>query len=79
MDVVNMHAAKTQFSKLVERASRGEVITIARDGRPAARLVPLEVAVAPVPRIGFMRGEIVVPEDFDTLGSDQIAELFDGR
>lgn len=73
-----MHAAKTQFSKLVERASRGEVITIARDGRPAARLVPLEMSDSPLPRIGFMRGEFVVPDQFDTLGSEEIADLFDG-
>lgn len=73
-----MHAAKTQFSRLVERASRGEVITIARDGRPAARLVPLEVPAGSLPRIGFMRGEFVVPEQFDTLGSEEIADLFDG-
>ena len=40
--IVNVHAAKTQLSKLLERAHSGEEITIAKAGRPYARLVPLE-------------------------------------
>ena len=41
--MINLHAAKTQLSRLVDRASRGEEIIIARHGKPVARLVPLEV------------------------------------
>ena len=44
---VNIHAAKTHFSRLVERAARGEEIVIARDGRPLARLVPSGCAPPP--------------------------------
>jgi prevent-host-death family protein len=45
-DQVNIHAAKTHFSRLVERAEAGEEIVIARDGRPVARLVPLRAGAA---------------------------------
>jgi prevent-host-death family protein len=53
---VNVHEAKTQFSKLLERASAGEEIVIAKGGRPCARLVPLE---APRPRKpGLLKGSV---------------------
>jgi prevent-host-death family protein len=62
--VVNMHEAKTQLSKLVERARKGEEIIIAKDGKPVVRLVP----VAPAGREGTMglyAGKIAVHEDFN--------------
>ena len=49
--IVNVHEAKTQFSKLLERAHAGEEIVLAKAGKPYARLVPLENAQPRVPGI----------------------------
>jgi prevent-host-death family protein len=62
--VVNVHDAKTQLSKLIDRAAAGEEIVVARAGRPVARLVALE-PIGP-PRIpGRLRGKIHFSDDFD--------------
>jgi prevent-host-death family protein len=64
MITVNIHEAKTQFSKLVARVEAGEEVVIARDGTPVARLVAIHKPVAKrVP--GRDRGLFSVPEDFD--------------
>lgn len=64
MSAVNIYEAKTQLSKLVARAEAGEEITISRNGRPAARLVPVARRTAPrVP--GALKGQIVIHDDFD--------------
>lgn len=73
---VNIHEAKTQFSKLVDRAARGETITIARSGHPVARLTGLEEIPASGRRLGFLSGQIAVPDDFDEMGEDQIERAF---
>lgn len=76
MPVFNILEAKTQLSKLVESVERGtesEVI-IARNGKPAARLVPL--AKAPVgQRIGLLKGKLKAPKDFDAA-NEKVARLF---
>jgi prevent-host-death family protein len=64
-DVVNIHDAKTHFSRLVERARLGERITIARDGVPVAMLVAIEPEALPRRPIGMDRGRIVIHDDFD--------------
>jgi prevent-host-death family protein len=65
MRTVNMHEAKTQFSKLIARVEAGEEIVIARDGQPVARVVAFRPPTAK--RIaGRDRGLFSVPEDFDT-------------
>jgi prevent-host-death family protein len=61
---VNMHEAKTHLSRLVERVEAGEEITIARAGRPVARLVPVKRAPEPR-RLGLWRGQVVIGADFD--------------
>lgn len=82
--IVNMLEAKTNLSKLVDSLERGQEVefVIARNGRPAARLVPLErestSAQAAARRIGIAKGRFEVPEDID--GSNElIRELFGGR
>lgn len=71
---VNIYEAKTQLSRLVERAEAGEEIIIARGGRPAARLVPFRPpAVQRKP--GRMRGRIRMGADFD---APLPADLFEG-
>jgi len=64
-DTYNIHDAKTNFSRLVERARLGERITIARDGVPVAMLVAIEPKTLPRRGFGMDRGRIVIHDDFD--------------
>jgi len=75
MRTVNIHEAKTQLSKLVEQAVQGEAFVIAKAGTPLVRVVSLDSPDAPR-RLGFLAGEIVVPDDFDRMGDAEIAALF---
>ena len=78
MSSINIHAAKTQLSRLVDEAAAGAEIIIARAGRPVARLVPLE----PLPArrvLGRLAGRLTVPDDFDApLPEDVLAALEGG-
>ena len=76
MRTVNIHAAKTQLSRLVEAAAAGEEIIIAKAGKPVARLCPL---AEPKRRrvLGRLRGKFVVPDDFDTMDEEEIRQLFE--
>ncbi len=76
MTQYNMHEAKTQLSRLAERAARGEEIVIARDGRPLARLTALEPR--PRRRLGLAKGEIVIGDDFDDPLPEEIQRAFEG-
>lgn len=75
MRTVNMHEAKTHLSQLVEKAAGGEPFVIAKAGRPMVKVIPLEEMSAPQ-RLGFMAGQIRVPEDFDRMGEDAILAMF---
>ena len=77
MDAVNIHDAKTHFSRLIDQVADGHEVVIARAGRPVARLVPYAQPRMPR-RLGLMAGQFSVPDDFDTLGADEIARLFEG-
>ncbi|HEY2628420.1 MAG TPA: type II toxin-antitoxin system prevent-host-death family antitoxin [Usitatibacter sp.] len=77
MKPVNIHEAKTHLSRLVERVQAGEEIVIARAGRPAARLVPLEGARKPV-KVGGLKSRISIPDDFNTMFEREIEALFGG-
>ena len=77
MKSVNIHEAKTHLSRLVERVEAGEEFIIAKAGRPAARLVPIEARHKPV-KIGGLKAPSPVPDDFDTLFESEIAALFAG-
>ena len=80
MLTVNIHDAKTQLSKLVEQAAQGEAFIIAKAGKPMVKVIPLGKAeTGAASRLGFMAGEIVVPDDFDQMGSDHIASIFEGK
>ena len=80
MRKVNMHEAKAHLSRLVERAARGEGFIIARAGKPLVKVVPLSSRDAPGSRrLGFLAGEISVPDDFDHMGEDAIKRAFRGR
>ena len=77
MKVVSVHEAKTHLSRLVEQAARGEPFVIAKAGKPLVKVTALD---APSPdrakRLGFMTGQIAVPDDFDRMGSEEIARQF---
>lgn len=77
VQTVNIHDAKTNLSRLVERAAHGESFIIAKAGKPMVRVVPLDHPPAAARRrLGFMAGQYVVPDDFDTMGEAEIGLLF---
>lgn len=78
MSAVNMLQAKSTLSRLVEAIEQGEEreIIIARNGRPAARLVPIDSTPASK-RIGVAEGRFEVPDDIDRH-NDEVARLFLG-
>jgi prevent-host-death family protein len=76
MRKVDIHEAKTHLSRLVEEAAKGEPFIIAKAGKPMVKLVPVEAAEsARRPPIGFLKGEINVPDDFDAMDAE-IKRLF---
>jgi prevent-host-death family protein len=76
---VNIHEAKTHFSKLLRRVARGEEVVIARAGRPVARLSPIETA-AKRPRVpGSAEGLFVVPDNFNDPLPPEIQRYFEGE
>jgi prevent-host-death family protein len=78
MTKVNIHQAKTQFSRLVDLAAGGEEIIIAKSGRPVARLVPYQVKGA-TRRPGDMRGKIRIKRNFDEPLSKKLLASFAGK
>lgn len=72
--IVNMHEAKTQLSRLVERAAAGEDIVIGRAGRPVARLVAYEMPTTPR-QSGAWRGRIRIAADFDETPDEVLADF----
>jgi prevent-host-death family protein len=80
MKTVNIHEAKIQLSKLVDEASKGESFIIAKAGKPMVKVTALSVPTgSEVQRVGFLAGQISVPDDFDQMGRDEIEGLFGGR
>ena len=79
MKTVNIHEAKTQLSKLIEEASKGESLIIAKAGKPVVRVTALSAPIgAQVRRLGFMAGQVSVPDDFDRMGKEEIEQMFGG-
>lgn len=75
MRTVNLHEAKSHLSRLIEEAVRGEPFVIARAGKPLVKVTRID-APEIAQRVGFMAGEIAVPDDFDRMGGHEIAHLF---
>lgn len=75
MTTVNIHEAKTQLSRLVDQAARGESFVIAKAGKPLVKVAALDAPAEPR-RLGFLAGEIAVPDDFNQMGESEIAALF---
>jgi prevent-host-death family protein len=78
MNKVNIHQAKTQFSRLVELAASGEEIIIAKSGKPVARLVAYAIKGA-VRRPGSMRGKIRIKKNFDAPLPKELLGAFAGK
>ena len=78
METVNLYEAKTNLSRLVERAALGEEIVIAKAGRPLARLMPLAKRTTPRP-LGLLAGQVTVGPDFDDPLPDDVLAAFEGR
>ena len=80
MKTVNIHHTKTQLSKLVEEAAKGDPFIIAKAGKPMVKVTALDVPPhAEIRRLGFMAGQIAVPGDFDTMGREEIERAFVGE
>lgn len=80
MRTVNMHEAKTHLSRLVDAAARGEPFVIAKSGKPLVKVTALDApAAGKIKRLGFLEGQIAVPDDFDRMGSEEIERLFGGE
>lgn len=78
MRTYNIHDAKTQLSRLVEQAAKGEPFVIAKAGKPMVKVIALHAPEpAQIKRFGFMAGQIQVPDDFDRMGEAEIVPLFE--
>ena len=75
---VNIYEAKTRLSELVDQASRGETVIIAKAGTPLAKLVPLAGAAKRKLVFGLMKGKIRIADDFDAPLPDDILAAFEG-
>lgn len=76
MQIVNIHEAKTHFSKLVDAVIHGKEIIIAMAGKPVAKLGPIDKK--PKRRPGLLKGKIKIAEDFDAPLPDDIIRDFEG-
>jgi prevent-host-death family protein len=75
MKAVDIDEARTHLSRLLERVEAGEEIIIAKGGRPAARLVPMESARKPV-KVGGLKSRVPLPDDFNTMFEGETAAMF---
>jgi prevent-host-death family protein len=77
MRTVNIHEAKTHLSRLLESVANGESFVIAKSGKPVADLTP--IVKKRKRRIGFMKGMGAVPDDFNMMFKEDIADMFEGK
>lgn len=72
---VNIHEAKTNLSRLLQRVAMGEEVIIAKAGKPVAKLVPIDQGRRKF-KLGSAKGEFVVPDDFNDPLPKEIEDLF---
>jgi len=79
MTQIAFDKAKEQLSELIDRAANGEDFVIAKAGRPMVKVVAYnnQMPAQKPAKIGFLAGDIIVPDDFDIMGNDFIGELFE--
>lgn len=78
MEKINVHDAKTHFSRLLDQAQEGTEFVIAKAGRPVARLGPLNAAPKKR-RLGLLDGKCTIPDDFNAPLPDEVLAEFEGR
>lgn len=78
MKTVNIHEAKTHLSRLIEEAVHGEGFIIAKAGKPMVQVTAIAAPAAPVRRLGSMRGQFTIPDDFITMHAEEIQAMFEG-
>ncbi|MEA1967479.1 MAG: type II toxin-antitoxin system Phd/YefM family antitoxin [Thermodesulfobacteriota bacterium] len=76
MEQINIHEAKTQFSKLIVSVEKGNKIIIARHGKPVAKLVPFQSSVSSR-KPGSAKGKFTVPSDFFEPLPDDLLSAFE--
>jgi len=78
MRTINIHEAKTQLSKLVEEAAKGEPFVIAKAGKPMVKVTALDAPEGKkMQRLGFMKDVgTTIPDDFDRMFDAEIEEMF---
>ncbi len=83
MRTINIHAAKTHLSRLVEEVAAGDPFVIAKAGKPMAQVIPISTPKnKPKKRIGFMKGMYTLPDNFEEIDKQldkEIEELFLGK
>ena len=82
MEQFNIHHAKTHLSRLVDAAAQGKSFIIAKAGKPMVKVVPIDVPeedAKPKRRLGWMAGQVEVPDDFDSMFAQEIQEMFEGK
>jgi prevent-host-death family protein len=80
MQIVNIHEAKTHLSRLIDQAAKGKPFIIAKAGKPLVKVTAVGAPQASrTNRLGFMKGHIAVPDDFDRMGETEIERLFGER
>lgn len=79
METINIYQAKTQLSKLVDLASSGTDVVIARAGKPVARLTSLNKNEKRPYRLGLLEGKGWIADDFDAPLPDEILAQFEGQ
>jgi prevent-host-death family protein len=80
MLTINIHEAKTHLSRLIDQAVRGEPFVIAKAGKPLVKVMSLaSPEPSQIKRLGFMAGQINVPDDFDRMGAEDIEHMFGGE
>jgi prevent-host-death family protein len=76
MEIVNVHRAKTELSKLLERVAHGEEIVIGKAGKPVAWLKPYQ-SKSGIRKPGIWKGKVSIAPDFDELPAD-VMKAFEG-
>ena len=74
---VNIHEAKTHLSSLIEQAVKGEPFIIAKAGKPMVVVRSYVESEKPKRRVGFLKGQFNVPDDFDRMGQEEIIKMFE--
>jgi prevent-host-death family protein len=79
MPTVDIHEAKRHLSRLIDAAAKGEPFVIAKGGKPLVKVMAINApALGQAQRLGFMAGQLVVPDDFGRMGGAEIEWLFGG-